>query len=77
MKLHIPIMSSEVEVAYFKNWNEYTAKERSAIKLEATSRGVSEIYIMTERNALYEIEYAKDLALCEIKLAKAELEALI
>jgi hypothetical protein len=58
----------------FKNWSDYTEEQRKQIKSEAVSRGVSEIYIMTEKNALYEIEYAKEKAIAETKLAKAEVQ---
>ena len=58
----------------FKNWSEYTEKEKAVIRKEAKTRGVSEIYILAERDTLYSIEYAKELAMAELRLVRAELE---
>lgn len=63
------------EYQIFKNWDDYTSSEKLAIRSEAKTRGVSELYVLAERNTFYAIELAKEKALAEIKLAKAELEA--
>jgi len=60
-------------MATFKDWSEYTAKEKKEIQSESKARGVSEVYILTERATLCAIEVAKEKAIAEIKLAKAEL----
>lgn len=58
-----------------KQWEDYTRAEQNQIRVESKARGVSELFIVAERNSLYNIEFAKELAIAELKLVKAELEA--